>query len=212
MCSLLDVVAEANTDIQGFFNTHKSQAMFIMKEVRTSSKRRVATSAYPIEPILATMRREKIPRRRTIRRGRKPCETLEVLGIKGLGGANKTGERICELLDPRRKSCSAVHIVNGSIQVKANAKSDLNAVADIFVEVGAEVRVRAFPSAAAPARGGCGSGSQEPTKKKARLAVLEQKRSDRLAKAQGEREAEHTHSTGGAWRRVIKQRWTAFRF
>lgn len=43
-------------------------------------------------------------------------------------------ERICALLDPRRKDCSAEHLVNGDAHLKTSAVDDVKNVAKTFVE------------------------------------------------------------------------------
>ena len=43
-------------------------------------------------------------------------------------------ERICALLDPRRKDCSAEHLVNGNVYLKISAIDDAKNVAKTFVE------------------------------------------------------------------------------
>lgn len=103
-----------------------------------------------------------------------------VFGTKGLEEINKAVEHICVFLDPRRKSCSAAHSVKGSTRVKADAKPELNAFADTFLEAkggggGSLSHCASF----------FGGGFQEPTKKKVELSEFELRRQDRLAKAQG---------------------------
>ena len=43
-------------------------------------------------------------------------------------------EHTCALLDPRRKSCSAEHLVNGNVHLKTSAIDDVKNVAKTFVE------------------------------------------------------------------------------
>ena len=49
---------------------------------------------------------------------------LEVMRTKGRGVATKV-ERIRALWDPRRKSCSADHLVNGGLDVRMSAELSL---------------------------------------------------------------------------------------
>ena len=52
---------------------------------------------------------------------------LEVMAEKGLGKATLKVERVCALLDPRRKSLDNSQIVNGSATLRTHAEEDLKA-------------------------------------------------------------------------------------
>ena len=52
---------------------------------------------------------------------------LEVMAEKGLGKATLKVERVCALLDPRRKSLETSQIVNGSAALRTRAEEDLKA-------------------------------------------------------------------------------------
>ena len=71
---------------------------------------------------------------------------LSKLEKKELGMARVPVERICALLDPRRKDCSAEHLVNGNVHQKNSSVDDLKNVAKTFVE----------PSSSAAGDGGNG--------------------------------------------------------
>ena len=59
---------------------------------------------------------------------------LSKLEKKDLGMARAPVGRICVLLDPRRKDCSAEHLVNGNAHLKTFAIDDVKNVAKTFVE------------------------------------------------------------------------------
>ena len=118
---------------------------------------------------------------------------LSRLESKGLGEASMPLERICALLDPRRKDCSEEHLLNGSAALKADAISDVKNVAKTFVD---PVVVPASPAedgsgssggnggSGGGGSGGSGSGSGEPNQpppKRQRPSALEERRRHRLA-------------------------------
>ena len=84
---------------------------------------------------------------------------LSRLESKGLGEASMPLERICALLDPRRKDCSEEHLLNGSAALKADAIADVKNVAKTFVD---PVVVPASPaedgSGSSGGNGGSGGG------------------------------------------------------
>ena len=59
---------------------------------------------------------------------------LSKLKKKELGMARVPVERICALLDPRRKDSSAQHLANGNVHQKTPAIDDVKNVAKTFVE------------------------------------------------------------------------------
>ena len=118
---------------------------------------------------------------------------LSRLESKGLGEASMPLERICALLDPRRKDCSEEHLLNGSADLKADAIADVKNVAKTFVD---PVVVPASPAedgsgssggnggSGGGGSGGSGSGSGEPNQpppKRQRPSALEERRRHRLA-------------------------------
>lgn len=56
---------------------------------------------------------------------------LELLESKEQGKANMKVERLCALLDPRRKTCSAAHLVNGGPAVRICAEAKLKSVGNV---------------------------------------------------------------------------------
>ena len=59
---------------------------------------------------------------------------LDMLAKKEVGEPSQDVERICALLDPRRKSCSEQQFVNGSPALKMPAEADLKRVIGMFEE------------------------------------------------------------------------------
>lgn len=178
VCSLLDVVAEVTTHIQGSTDTHLGQTMFNMFEVKdvlsgsmqdirrpddSCSARAAPTGPTPIGDL--TPESEKM--RELL---------LEKMGATGLGEATLKAERISMILDPRRKTCSADHLVNGGVDVVFRAENDVKTVADTF-----EGAV-AGPSASDTAASGEAAARGEPAPKKLKAtSVLERRRLSRLA-------------------------------
>ena len=72
-------------------------------------------------------------------------------------------ERICALLDPRRKDCSAEHLVNGNVHLKTSAIDDVKNVAKSFVEPASSA---SGVGGNGGAGGGDGSIPPEPEKQK----------------------------------------------
>ena len=52
---------------------------------------------------------------------------LEMMAEKGLGEATLKVERVCALLNPRRKSLDNSQIMNGSAALRTGAEEDLKA-------------------------------------------------------------------------------------
>lgn len=182
VCSLLDVVAEVTIKIQGSSDTHISQTMFNMLEIKEifqedEHKIRTPDQLYDGGSVLKE--------RQTVDELSSEAQTvrnvmLERLEKKELGQARMPLERICALLDPRRKDCSADHLVNGSAELKKLAIDDVKSVAERFVEP-----VLSVSSAAGGGGGGSGGddGSTPPAPKKQMVASdLEERRRARLAK------------------------------
>ena len=98
---------------------------------------------------------------------------------KELGRARVPVERICALLDRRRKDGSAQHLVNGNVHLKTSAIDDVKNVVKTFVE----------PASSAAEDGGNGGdgggdGSIPPEPKKQKVSSdLEEGRLKRLAKS-----------------------------
>ena len=113
-------------------------------------------------------------------------------------------KRICALLDPRRKECSADHLVNGNSNLKSSANDDVNS----FVEekVGAT-----FSAAKCGGDGGGGgsSGGSNPvqwrSKKRKALSNLEERMLARFAWSKT-KVASKVASSGTAKRHTIIHR------
>ena len=98
---------------------------------------------------------------------------LEVMEDKGGGKASPKVERLCALLDPRRKALGADQLVNGSAALRTRAKEDLKGLVVDFA--GAQTQ----PSATvlAPV---LDVEPTEPAPKKKRLSRLEKRCEARL--------------------------------
>ena len=59
---------------------------------------------------------------------------LEVMEDKGVGKASLKVERLCALLEPRRKALGADQIVNGSAALTTRAEEDLKGVIADFAD------------------------------------------------------------------------------
>ena len=133
VCSLLDDVSEATIWMQRAGDTHVSQAMFIMTEVITMSKE----ESYPVRvpnttvlppppdgiPTESTQLAELTLEVQDVRE-----VLLEVMEDKGGGKASPKAERLCALLDSRRKTLGADQLVNGSAALRTRAEEDLKGV------------------------------------------------------------------------------------
>ena len=112
---------------------------------------------------------------------------LSKLKKQELGMARVPVERICALLDPRRKDCSAEHLVNGNVHLKTSAIDDVKNVAKTFVEPAFSAAGDGSNGGAGGDRGaggaGGGDGSIPPEPKKQKVSSdLEERQLKRLAK------------------------------
>ena len=200
VCSLLDVVAEVTIKIQGGVDTHISQTMFNMlqiKEIIGDKEHwiRAPDQAYEGSDVL----KENTSLDDSTSEVLKVRETLFLgVGSKGLGEAIMPLERICALLNPGRKDCSEEHLLNGSATPKADAIADVKNVAKTIVD---PVVVPASPDEDGSGSSGenfgggvggssgdgsskSGSGSSEPRQpppKRQMPSALEEKRRHNLA-------------------------------
>lgn len=108
---------------------------------------------------------------------------LAKLSKKELGSARMPIERICALLDPRRKDCSNDHFINGGESFKTSAMADVKNIAKTFVDpaVGAATSAAAGGNAAGGSSSG-GDGPNPPAPKKQKKSHLDERRLKRLAK------------------------------
>ena len=128
---------------------------------------------------------------------------LSRLEKKELGQARMPLERICALLDPRRKDCSAEHLVNGSAALRALAIDDVKRIAEMFADAAGEI------SASGGGGGGGSGGPDQPAPKKQMVASdLEERRRARLAKAKASSATgtAATHGPSLAKRRFLVER------
>ena len=102
---------------------------------------------------------------------------LWVIEVKGVGKALLKVERLCALLDPRRKALDADQLVNGSAALRTRTEEDLKGVVAEFVDVQTQ------PSAPVPAPM-LDVKPVEPAPKK-RLSTLEERREARVRAATG---------------------------
>ena len=126
VCSRLDVVAEVTTRIQGSTDTHISQTMFNMLEVKdvlTGSIHDIRTphqscsvGAVPTEP---TPVGDLTPEAKKVRK-----VLLEKMG------ADNEGRGHFHYLDWKRDICPRYHLFNGSIDIAFHAEDDVKTVAD----------------------------------------------------------------------------------
>ena len=139
VCSLLDEVSEATMRMQGTKDTHLSQAMFIMREVIDMLSEEVQPIRVPNATALPTPE-EGTPTEKTdvsdltLEAQEVRNVLLEMMEEKGAGKASLKVERVCALLDPRRKSLDEDQFVNGSAALRTRAEADLNAVIAEFAE------------------------------------------------------------------------------
>ncbi|CAN0245727.1 unnamed protein product [Ascophyllum nodosum] len=103
---------------------------------------------------------------------------LEVTEDKGVGKAPLKVERLCALLDPRRKALGADQLVNGSAALRTRAEEDLKGVIAKFADAQTQ------PSAPVPAPVLDVEPAKPPPKKK-RLSRLEGRREARVRAAAG---------------------------
>ena len=120
VCSLLDAVAEVTTRIQGAEDTHISETMFNMLEIKKifggdTHKIWTQDQNYNDGDVLKEptsvddLTNETLMVRDTM---------ITKLDKKKLSQATMPLKRICALLDPRRKECSADHPANGNSNLK----------------------------------------------------------------------------------------------
>ena len=103
---------------------------------------------------------------------------------KNLGYALMPLERICALLDPRRKECSTEHLSNGTSQLKSDAVSDVSLIAKTFVEDTAVAKRGGDNGRSSSSSGGGSSNPEEPPPKKQNaMSDLEERRLARPAKS-----------------------------
>lgn len=224
VCSLLDVVAEVTIKIQGGSDTHISQTMFNMYEIDDVLKHaeqdiRTPDQLYNDSNI---SREPKEVDHLTAEAQQVRKVLLSKLEKKNLGRAMEPLERICVLLDPRRKDCSARQLINGSSSLRDRAVGDIKDFAKTFVEL----EVGPEPSAVGGSGGGGGGGTNPPDAKRTKtLTMLEKRRHDRLASfrhpAPAARHRRRLRSSdarslkrscGCTWRKTFSPRTTASRF
>ena len=129
--------------MQGAEDTHVGQAMFIMTEViallqEGSQPIRVANATVlPTPP--AGIPTEVTEVTDLTMEAQDVLEAmLEVMEDTGLGKALQKVERLCALLDPRRKTLGADQLVNGSVALRMRAEQDLQQVVDSFEDAQAQ--------------------------------------------------------------------------
>ena len=185
VCSLLDVVAEVPTRIQGGADTHLSQTMFNMREIHeifgedSHAIRKLDQAYNGVDVETEEMAEEDLTAEaQQVRR-----VLLSKLAKKKLGTARMPVERICALLDPRRKDCSDDHFINGGEPLKTSAIADVKNVAKTFVDSSNGPAPSATGGGSgAGGSGSGGDGSNPPAPKKAKKSYLEERRLKRLAK------------------------------
>lgn len=182
VCSVLDVVSEARIRMQGGKDTHLSQAMFLMAEVigvlkGDSQEIRVPnastlpppTDGIPTEATpVSDLQAESMTSREIL---------LEYKGNKQLEEACLKVERVCALLDPRRKMLDAAQFANGSAELRVKAEVDLDLLTFSFEDAPAP------QSVPAPALAQDDPPVQPPSAKKGKLSILQKRGAERLAQA-----------------------------
>ena len=103
---------------------------------------------------------------------------LEVMEDKGVGKASLKVERLCALLDPKRKALGADQLMNGSAALRTHAENDLKGVIAEFEDAQTQ------PSAPAPASVSDLEPAEHVSKKK-RLSRQEERREARVRAAAG---------------------------
>lgn len=181
VCSLLDEVSEATIRMQGAKDTHVSQAMFIMREVIDMLNEEVQPIRVPNATVLPAPAGG-IPTEKTdvvdlTTEAQEVREVLlEVMEDKGVGKASLKVERVCALLDPRRKSLGADQLVNGSAALRTRAEADLKAVIAEFADE------RTLSPAPVPAPV-VNVEAAEPAPKRKKPSRFEERRAARVAAA-----------------------------
>ena len=183
MCSLLDDVSEATIRIQGAGDTHVSQAMFIMTEVIVMLKEESHPIRVPNTTVLPPPP-DGIPTESThaaeltLEAQGMQEVLLEVMKDKDVGKVSLKVERLCALLDPRRKALGADQLVNGYTALRTRAEEDLKGVIAEF----ADAQTQPFAPVPAPV---LDLEPAEPTPKKKKLSRLEERREARVRGAAG---------------------------
>ena len=181
VCSLLDDVSDATIRMQGTGDTHVSQAMFTMTEVIAMLK----GESHPIRVPNATVLPpppDGISTESTqvakliILEAQDVQEVLtELMEDKGVWKASLKVERLCALLDLRRKALGADQLVSGSVALRTRAEGDFKGVITEF----ADAQTQQSAPVPAPV---LDMEPAEPTPKKKRLSRLE-KRSEACVRA-----------------------------
>ena len=166
--------------MQGAGDTHVSQAMLIMTEVIAMLKEESHPIRVPNATVLPPppdgILTESTPVAELTLEAQDVREVqLEVMEDKGVGSASLKMQRLCTLLDPRRKALGADQLVNGSTALRTRAEEDLKGVIAEFA--GAQTQ----PSALLPAQV-LDVEPVEPAPKK-RLSRLEEQREARVRAA-----------------------------
>ena len=131
VCSLLDDVSETTIWMQGAVDTHVRQAMFVMTEIIAMLKEESHPVWVPNATVLPPQPNG-IPTEST-RVAELTLEAqdvwevlLEVMEDNGsVRKASLKVERLCALLDPKRKVLGADQLVNDSAALRTRAKEDL---------------------------------------------------------------------------------------
>ena len=205
VCSLLDVVAEVTIRIQGGADTHLSQTMFNMREIHeifgedSHAIRKLDQAYHGVDVETEEMAEEDLTAEaQQVRR-----VLLSKLAKKKLGTARMPVERICALLDPRRKDCSDDHFINGGEPLKTSAIADVKNVAKTFVDPSNGPAPSATGGGSgAGGSGSGGDGSNPPAPKKAKTSYLEERRLKRLAKHKESAASSSSASPSAAVRRA----------
>ena len=169
--------------MQGTGDTQVSQAMFIMTEVIAMLKEESHPIRVPNTTVLppppdgipteSTHVAELTLEAQDVRE-----VLLEVIEDKGVGNASLKVERLCALLDPRRKALGADQLVNDSAVLRTRAEEDLKGVIAEFANA------QTHPSAPVPAPVS-NVEPAGPAPKKKRLSRLEERREARVRGAAG---------------------------
>ena len=137
--SILDGVSEATIRMQGAKDTHVIQAIFIMREVidmLQEDKQPIRVPDAAVLPVpengIPTEEIDMIDLTSEARRVRDVL--LDVMADKGVGQALLKVERVCALLDPRRKSLDKQQLVNGSATLRSITEGDLQELIQEFEE------------------------------------------------------------------------------
>ena len=205
VCSLLDVVAEVTIRIQGGADTHLSQTMFNMREIHeifgedSHAMRKLDQAYNGVDVETEEMAEEDLTAEaQQVRR-----VLLSKLAKKKLGTARMPVERICALLNPRRKDCSDDHFINGGEPLKTSAIADVKNVAKTFVDPSNGPAPSATGGGSgAGGSGSGGDGSNPPAPKKAKKSYLEERRLKRLANHKKSAASSSSASPSAAVRRA----------